>query len=473
MTNRTLESEAVDLPRASTLLLLIESNRNRELLAEQFGGEFTIQTEADDPFEKREFDLCLLDTQSLTKYADQLRDAKDDAAPTFMPCLLFAGQQSPDQFSHRIWDIADEIIQRPVNRTELEMRVYNLLQRRRLSVQLTQEKERSEQRFEFLFRSTPDPVLVVTAEGIVTEINDAFAQRFNVDADELVGQPLAELDVSSPDAIDGVLLQLTDEAPSTETIRWELSPGDSLVTELSTKSISSVGNVSERIGIFRDITGRVEREEELERQNARLEEFADTIAHDLRNPLNVARGRLELAEETGDAEHFDSMRDSLIRMERMITEILTLAKQGQAVLNPDPVGLITAINQAWEYIAAPEASFDLAVDRPVVVMADQGRLRQLLENLFRNAVEHGGEDVTLRVGLLSDADGFYVEDDGLGIPASKQNAVFEAGFTDAEGGTGFGLSIVQQIVDGHGWTIRVTESDSGGARFEISEVQVS
>lgn len=473
MTNRAIESSAGDLPPASTLLLLIESGRNQELLAEQFGDEFTIQTEADDPFKTREFDLCLLDTQSIATYHDQLRDAKVNATPTFLPCLLFAGQRSLDQFSHHIWDIADEVIQRPVNRAELETRVYNLLQRRRLSVELTQEKERSEQRFEFLFRSTPDPVIVVTPEGIVTEINDAFAEVFRVDPDNLIGQPLTDLDVSPTEAVHGVLLQLTDEAPSTATIDWELDAGESLVTELSTKSITSVGNVSERIGVFRDITSRVKRKEELERQNARLEEFANTIAHDLRNPLNVAQGRLELAEDTGDREHYDAMRQSLGRMERMITELLTLAKQGQAILDPDSVRLITIIQQAWGSVETRHASFDLEIDHPIVILADEGRLRQLLENLFRNAIEHGSETVTVRVGLLPNADGFYIEDDGPGIPPEKRSTVFEAGFSDAEEGTGFGLSIVQQIVDGHGWTIEVTESVDGGARFEISDAQLS
>jgi signal transduction histidine kinase len=91
----------------------------------------------------------------------------------------------------------------------------------------------------------------------------------------------------------------------------------------------------------------------------------------------------------------------------------------------------------------------------------------LFENLFRNALDHNFKDVTISVGPLSGADGFYIEDDGTGIPESERDEVFEHGYTNSEDGTGFGLSIVEQIATAHGWTIELTEGDDGGARFEI------
>jgi signal transduction histidine kinase len=83
----------------------------------------------------------------------------------------------------------------------------------------------------------------------------------------------------------------------------------------------------------------------------------------------------------------------------------------------------------------------------------------------------GGGDataaITVRVGCLPDGDGFYVADDGAGIPAAKRDQVFEHGYSEREQGTGFGLSIVHSIVDAHGWSIRIAESWADGARFEI------
>jgi signal transduction histidine kinase len=63
-----------------------------------------------------------------------------------------------------------------------------------------------------------------------------------------------------------------------------------------------------------------------------------------------------------------------------------------------------------------------------------------------------------------------VADDGPGIPPERRDLVFEHGFTDSPDGTGFGLAIVRSIVEAHGWTVSVTESETGGARFEVRGV---
>ena len=90
--------------------------------------------------------------------------------------------------------------------------------------------------------------------------------------------------------------------------------------------------------------------------------------------------------------------------------------------------------------------------------ADPGRLQELFENLFRNAVEHAGDETTVRVGEL--ADGFFVEDDGPGIPLPEdREAVFEHGHTTAKSGSGLGLSIVKTIANAHGWSIAVPATD--------------
>ncbi|MFT4881065.1 MAG: signal transduction histidine kinase, partial [Salinirussus sp.] len=105
------------------------------------------------------------------------------------------------------------------------------------------------------------------------------------------------------------------------------------------------------------------------------------------------------------------------------------------------------------------------------IRANGNSLQQLFENLYRNAVEHGGDNVTVQVGAMDG--GFYVADTGPGIPESEREAVFEAGYSTSERGTGFGLRIVKQIVDGHGWNVAVTESEQGGARFEITGVDAA
>jgi signal transduction histidine kinase len=191
------------------------------------------------------------------------------------------------------------------------------------------------------------------------------------------------------------------------------------------------------------------------------------VSHDLRNPLNVAEGRLELAMENCESEHHDSVAQSLDRMESLIDDVLSLARAGEAVGETETVELAGLVEGCWQTVET--ASAGLVVETETRVQADPSRLQQLFENLMRNAVEHGGEDVTITVGDLPD--GFYVEDDGPGIPEDERGNVFDAGYSTAADGTDLGLSIVREVAEAHRWEIEVTESESGGARFEATGVQ--
>lgn len=232
--------------------------------------------------------------------------------------------------------------------------------------------------------------------------------------------------------------------------------------------------------IAHDVTERNRREEKLERQNGRLEQFANLVSHDLRNPLNVANGYLELARETdADDEYLAEIEASHDRMEAIIEDVLTMARNGADVTDPEPVVFETLAENAWNGVETGSAS--VVIDGDVSILADPDRTRRLLENLFRNSIDHGtdgpaGDGLEIRVGTIdADAtgatDGFYVEDDGIGIPACRRDRVFEGGYTTDEAGTGFGLSIVDQIATAHGWISEVSESERGGARFEFHGVE--
>jgi signal transduction histidine kinase len=183
--------------------------------------------------------------------------------------------------------------------------------------------------------------------------------------------------------------------------------------------------------------------------------------------LNVAQGRLELALEECDSEHLDSIDDALDRCQALIDDLLTLAREGNKMSDIETVDLGTLVGNCWHNVETGEATITVETDQRI--RADRNRLQQLLENLYRNAIEHGGDNVGVTVGDLPD--GFYIEDDGPGIPADERDDVFDIGYSTAEEGTGFGLRSVQQIIDAHGWDIRVTDSSEGGARFEITGVE--
>lgn len=234
------------------------------------------------------------------------------------------------------------------------------------------------------------------------------------------------------------------------------------------------GGVGFVIGVFetRAIVREVEaeqirmRQQELKQERDRLEQFASTISHDLRNPLNIAMGRLELANEEVESEHLQKVETALNRIEDLIEDILTLARTGNDIDVRQSVDIGTLAQSSWEGVETGTATLEIEVDR--TFQADRSRLRQVLENLIRNAIEHGGEDVTVTIGELDD--GFFVEDDGPGIPDDEREDVFDMSYSTSESGTGLGLKIVKEIILAHGWNIEVKEGTDGGARFEITNV---
>jgi len=213
--------------------------------------------------------------------------------------------------------------------------------------------------------------------------------------------------------------------------------------------------------VLSDVTDEERYRRRLEAQNDRLEQFTGMVSHDLRNPLNVAQGNSEIIYELLDATKTDdgyeplsdetldtvvtsakTLSNTLDRMERLIDDLLVLARQGQAIDSREVVSLAAIVENCWEMVDHKNAV--LVVDDDLTFAVDPDRLQQLFENLFRNAIEHGGDDVTIRVGAIEN-NGFYVEDDGPGIPEEKREDVFDSGFTTNRDGTGFGLAIVKEI----------------------------
>jgi PAS domain S-box-containing protein len=237
------------------------------------------------------------------------------------------------------------------------------------------------------------------------------------------------------------------------------------------------------------------REKALVHKNDRLEEFTSIVSHDLRNPLNVAEMSLEIAQEDCDSEHVDRAKNAIERGQTLINDLLTLARDGSEIADFEPVRLPAVAQRSWETVETGGATFES--DTTQRIEADRSRLQQLFENFFRNAIEHGstspasqnavergatnnqmqsdeavepaGGKLTVRVGDVEN--GFYVADTGTGIADEHKDTIFERGYSTDEDGTGFGLRIVEQIVSAHGWEIAVTDSEQGGARFEITGVK--
>ena len=346
-----------------------------------------------------------------------------------------------------------------------------------------QRERRAElQRAETVIESTMDGIAVLDEDDRYVAVNQSYTTVYGYDTPEqLVGEQWRCL--LADENRDRFEEEIRPRLAETGNWRGEAtgrrSDESTFPEELSMSEIDSAG----RVCVTRDITARKERERVLQRQNERLEEFANVVSHDLRNPLRVAAGYLDLLSEeidehrdtrlyrgasrqsrTGETNgYFETIQNAHERMNRIIKDVLKLARQGSTVGETNPVSLADVAEAAWNHVETHDARLVLE-DGLGTAEADRGRLEALFENLFRNAVEHGREDVTCRVGPL--ADGFFVEDDGPGIPAEQRDRVFESGHTTTDSGTGFGLSIVKSIAEAHGWEITLAETDTGGARFE-------
>ncbi len=234
-------------------------------------------------------------------------------------------------------------------------------------------------------------------------------------------------------------------------------------------------NVEVAMDRIERLTALRERERELERQNERLDRFASVLSHDLRNPISIASGYAEVVQRETDSdtieEHTEEILDAVERMSTLVEQTLTLAREGNTVEETQPVCVPDLTRRLTDASTGQEPSLEFpAADGDDVpewtITGDDRRIERILDNLLRNSVEHSDDSVTVRVGRLED-DGFYVADDGPGIPPEKRDAVFEYGTSYDDGGTGLGLAIVSELAQAHGWAIGVTDSWAGGARFEF------
>ena len=323
-------------------------------------------------------------------------------------------------------------------------------------------------RFRALFEKLGEPVVEVVFEGdapLIKRVNNAFADAFGI-GEEQYGESLDDAIVPERDE---TAARINEQAKAGKTVEREVYRGRTDVRPYLFRSAPFVGpeNHQRGHGIYIDISEQKRHQQKLERQNERLEQFTSIVSHDLRNPINVAQGRLELVRDEYESEHLEAIARAHEHMETLIDDLLTLARQGEEVSELDSIELTTFIKDCWQTVATAEATLRIDVERPV--RADRTRLRQLLENLIRNAIEHGGEDVRITVGER--ADGFYLADNGPGIPEDKREEVFKTGYSTTEDGTGFGLMIVQAVAEAHGWEVTVSESEDNGARFDITAVE--
>ena len=387
---------------------------------------------------------------------------------------------------------------------------------------------------DFIVEEIDNGVIVLDTDGVVVDINTTAKEILGVDrpVGQRIST-VVDFDAIRKEGTLVVALRNDLQVDGLRDELWVDTDGGKRCYDVSVSAVTDGDDATGRVVLIHDITDQKRREEQLrerertlqqrttdleqrsqqlEHQNEQLDQFASIVSHDLRNPLNVASGHAELlaaeVETTDevDSEHVGRIVEAHERMGDIIDDALELARQGKAITETESVELAGLAAEAWENVGTDGSTLVVETDR--TVGADRDRLLNVFENLFRNSVEHGStgsrysssagdtvehatdgeseprktedgateeasvpaaDGVTVTVG--DTGDGFYVADDGDGIPEDKRDDVLEQGYTTSGDGTGLGLAIVDDIARAHGWTVSVTESVDGGARFEFAGVE--
>ncbi len=391
-----------------------------------------------------------------------------------------------------------------------------------------------EQFREFLEYGT-DIVTVVDADGRVRYESPSVEDVLGYEQGSLVGRsPLGYVHPDDRERVTERFYRALSEPDGVGSLeyRYRTADGDWVWLESRTRALPDDAVAGRLVINSRDVTERKRRERRLTDRNERLDRFASIVSHDLRNPLAVVRASMEMAELKDETEPLDRGQRAADRIDQLITELLTLARQGTGIDDPTEFTLAGVARDAWETAGDDDA--ELVVRRNARLYADRSRIQQALENLFRNAMEHGrpsdepatdggdldgsqsnpaapdaavsnttavGDSATrsdsttandstasgpaadggtdrdsrITVTVAATSAGFVVADDGVGIDPSLGEGVFEPGFTTTDDGTGYGLDIVREIVDAHGWSVDLPRTSAasnsvpaGGACFEIT-----
>ena len=334
-------------------------------------------------------------------------------------------------------------------------------------------------------------IYLTDRDGTIQWVNTAFERVTGYDASEVVGKNASILKsgVHGSSFYEDLWGTILDGDVWQGRIINKKKGGDEYVANQTIAPIENDrGERYAFVAVNADVTGSHERirslqsnQRQLTRSNERLRTFADGVAHDLRDPLTIAAGNLELAKE-GDEARLETVGTQLDRMNELVGSMLELAKKGKDTGEIEPVSLAEAAEEAWRHVTSAGSTLSLDIDPNWELMADESRLVQLLENLFRNAVEHGTtssqdspddavehSDDGVRVTVGRCDGGFFVADDGPGFPADVADDPWAVGVSGNDG-TGLGLALVNRIASGHCWTVTL-DSDVGGSVFEFRGVE--
>ena len=317
----------------------------------------------------------------------------------------------------------------------------------------------------------PHEVAILDADGTIVVVNEMW-RRFadtnhGVHPDYWVGENYFEVCEAADDSLAAIdLVAGLQEVLAGERDQYQYeypchSPSEQRWFRLDAVPFDHDGE-SYLLISHTNITDRMLAELRANARTEQLETVIDVLMHDLRNPLNIIDGYVELLADELDHDHIETIQQAVIRVTEITEATLAFSESGM-LSEIEPLPIAELARTAWQSVATGEATLALGDSQRII--GDRRLLLQLFENLYRNAIEHAGPACTVTVGGCEG--GFYVADDGPGIPEPVREKAVKADYS-TQGTGGLGLAIVQSVVRAHGGQLTITDATGGGARFELT-----
>jgi len=379
-----------------------------------------------------------------------------------------------------------------------------------------EELRASEEKLRVTFESISDAVAVIDLEGHFSQVNEAAARMTGFTKEELVGQNVLETMIAKKDR-DKIVMDMAQtlgegDALGVRSYTLITKDGREFESEFSTAVLrDSSGNITNFVGVARDVTERKQAEKERERLLAELEDKSKEMkqllfiaSHDLRSPLVNIQGftreikqslqqvrsvleeedipssvkeKLAAPIEEGIADSLSYILASSAKIDTLLTGLLKLSRLGQVAITIEKLNmmeLMAEVADSFEF-QTKEAGVKLEVGKLPPCQGDRAQINQVFSNLIGNALKYPDPE---RPGIIRVSGGkkdskaiYTVEDNGIGIAPEHQETVFEIFQRvdpTASSGEGLGLTIVRRILDRHGGKVWLESEPGRGSRFHVS-----
>ena len=329
-----------------------------------------------------------------------------------------------------------------------------------------------------------DPLLTLDRNGRIVGANEAFVDRFGDGGGE---EPTGR----RPATEESLIHARFDERFPNLAARLDLDARDP--TELTVPeagpdrrhyavSMSPLRTGSHLLGhtlLFKDVTVLTESKLELERQNAHLDEFSDSVAHDLRNPLTVVSGFAAVLDShlssviDGDDEideyvvgrALEKITANTAQMDEIVSDFLRVTQASKSLTALEPVAFEEAVDGALASLDISRG-MTVTVRRGGFIYADPDRLATIVRTVLRSAEHRWRRGMTVEASLTDD--GFVVEDTGEPVSFDQADRLLQYGYTTAYRGRGLGLSVAKTLAEVHRWDIEIDSTYDEGLRLVVS-----